>query len=290
MPKDFITIGTDMIIPEGFRKVSRPEDADAFKPVGGIWATEYQKDSPLICPWISYILEHKELMRFKNCDSGCIFSLDPISNVVTIDSLDVIETLADKYPSVHHRLLFVDEKYALDYEKMSLDYDAAYIDLDGIPKSLQQKSNTNPRPFSAFDVSSLLVFNVNAIKEYRSVKFYAKKGFKIKHINKSVYQESTKLEFYALYDYIEEIFNASIKMLEVPNVIMNYPGYLKKLSRTKTLLLEQIKFEKSKAYKSALKVYGSERINQIINAIIDNLITDKMMVDEEPLTKLTFGL
>lgn len=212
--KKYIMVGAPIITKEIFRNVLRPLDNYTFKPSGGFWASEYIGPES-ISDWYKYLIYAKEIAKEKNINQSTIFTLKENAKILTIDTIENVLELSIKYPSYHHLLgHHYDEKSIqttiFDFEKISKDYDGIYVNV----KKLRYRGTS---VFNDWNVNSLLLFNLDCIKEYQTTPI-------IYDINN-----------YYDYPYIEE------NKLEIPQKIEEESSVHKELSTlSKTLYLELI--------------------------------------------------
>lgn len=164
--KEYIMVGAPLITREIFRKTLRPLNNYGFKPSGGFWASKHVGNIGYISDWYAYLLDADSIARYKNLNQGTIFTLKDNVQILIIDSYEQVLELARKYPSYHHLLGYYDNidnsNTIFDFEKLSKDYDGIYIDFNYFNNQM------NTTVFDTFSVSSLLLFNLDCIREYRS--------------------------------------------------------------------------------------------------------------------------
>ena len=103
MKKQYVTVGTETISSNIFRKILRPLNNYTFKPTGGLWASEFNKY--MVSDWYEYIIyEGSYLQAIKDITLAAVFTLKDAAKILTIDSCNQIKELAKKYPSYHHIL------------------------------------------------------------------------------------------------------------------------------------------------------------------------------------------
>ena len=109
MKKQYVTVGTETISSNIFRKILRPLNNYTFKPTGGLWAAEFNKY--IISDWYEYMItKDSYLQTLKSFKVAAIFTLKDDAKILTIDSCNQIKELAKKYPSYHHILGLCDQK------------------------------------------------------------------------------------------------------------------------------------------------------------------------------------
>lgn len=162
----YIMIGSPIITREIFRKTLKPLDNYSFKPEGGFWASKHINNFGYISDWFQYLIDADSIARYKDLNHSTIFTLKDDAKILTIDSAKTVLELAKKYPSYHHILGYYKEMdnstTIFDFEKLAEDFDGVYINYDAFFYSLDTKV------FNDFSSNSLLLFNLDCIKEYRS--------------------------------------------------------------------------------------------------------------------------
>ena len=221
--KKYITIGTKNISKEVFRKILRPEyyfikcpddnyieHINVYKPNGGLWSSEFVSRIYCISQWHDYLLyEDPETAKYKNIEEAALFTLKEDAKILTIDSTQKIIDTATKYPSYHYMLAHDDIKNKLniiDYEALSKDYDGVYVSVNQL--GFNEIANT----FNSWSVDTLLLFNLECIKEYQSVKInvphfpYEKPPY--------ITEISAPKQVLEYSDYYEEVYNYVRKTFE----------------------------------------------------------------------------
>lgn len=224
--KQYITIGTQNIAEDVFRKILRPSFKHFYKPNGGLWSSEFISKIYCISQWHDYLLyEDPETAAYKDLTAGALFTLKKEANILTIDSKQKVIEVSKKYPSYHYMLIHNDIENKLkiiDYEALSKDYDGVYVAFN------QLGYNEITSTFNSWSVDTLLLFNLDCIKEYQSVEInvppfpyesitYVKEISSPKQILKySDYYEE-------VYNYVRETFNKLL--LEANYTFDNYQDY-----------------------------------------------------------------
>lgn len=224
--KQYITIGTQNIGEDVFRKILRPSFKYFYKPNGGLWSSEFISKLYCISQWHDYLLyESPETAAYKDIESGALFTLKENANILTIESKEKIIELAKQYPSYHYMLIHNDIENTLkiiDYEALSKDYDGIYVSFNKL------SYNNIASTFNSWSVDTLLLFNLDCIKEYQSVKIivspfpYETPPY-VKEISspKQILKHSDYYE--EVYNYVREIFNNLL--LEANYTFNNYQDY-----------------------------------------------------------------
>lgn len=169
--KKYIMVGAPIITKEIFRNVLRPLNNHGFKPSGGFWASQHISNICNISDWYTYLLDASSIARYKNINESTIFTLKGNANILLIDTKEKILELAKKYPSYHHILGYYDQitdiNTIFDFEKLSRDFDGIYVDYNAIFNTFEQSKRTIV--FDSWSVNTLLLFNLDCIKEYQTV-------------------------------------------------------------------------------------------------------------------------
>ena len=168
----YITIGTPIISNDIFRNILRPLDNFSLKPTGGLWASKFNLPYGKICPWFDYLLDARGIARsiseYRDLTKATIFTLKEDANILTINTSNQILELSKKYPSYYQSLNYIYEiterNTIFDYEALSKVYDGIYINYEEIYREIKSEV------FDSWSIDTLLLFNLNCIKEYQSVK------------------------------------------------------------------------------------------------------------------------
>jgi hypothetical protein len=298
--KKYIMIGTPIITKEIFRTILRPLNTYEFKPTGGFWASNHIHNAFVISDWFTYLTkEAPSIAKYKDLNNGVTFSLKDSAKILTINSPNQVLELFSKYPSYHHTLNFNSEitnkTSAFDYEKLSQYYDGIYVDYN----CFKYKYETNV--FNTFSCNSLLLFNLDCIKEYQTVQiiFDIDNPYSIPYINEKTISEPKIIE--------EESYEH--KMLTIitkelfQDIISNYDNYTfidyddyftNIIESTKKVIEILMKNEQNKIIqiqetlnKSSLKV--DERLiaqNIVLHYLSNYLNTDIERIKTLPKTKI----
>lgn len=164
--KIYIMVGAPIITKEIFHSILRPLDNYSFKPTGGFWASELISFLGNISPWNNYLIDNRDIAAYKNLNQSTIFTLKENSKILEIDNINTVIELIKKYPSVHQKFSYYQEikkeNIMFDFEQLSQIYDGIYVNFD----NFQSKRDTII--FDKWDVNTLLLFNLDCIKEYQT--------------------------------------------------------------------------------------------------------------------------
>lgn len=276
--KKYITIGTEIITKDIFRNILRPLDNYDFKPTGGLWASEYNSPFERICPWLDYLVEAKSIARYlseyKTLNKGAIFTLKENANIITINNINDILSLADTYPSHHHTLnhytKITSQTTIFNFEELSQKYDGIYINYNQI--YLEGKSQV----FDTYSINTLLLFNLDCIKEYQSVKI----NIDFEDLDPLPYIDTKKdisppkkianrsIIYNEIYNYIKNQF---IKEETIYNQQINYDEYLTIITTQIQEIIKKAKTVKKEEIKTLQKSLANEGLVINEETIIKNI-------------------
>lgn len=292
--KEYIMIGAPIITREIFRKVLRPLNNYGFKPSGGFWASEHANNIGYISDWFSYLLDANSIARYKNLNQSTIFTLKDNAKILIINNYEKTLELARKYPSYHHLLGYYSKinnsNSIFDFEKLSKDYDGVYIDF----KYFNNQMNT--KVFDAFSVSSLLLFNLDCIKEYRStyINFDIDNPYSFPYIEDSSIGEAQKVEKES---YEHQLLSHTVKelFLNLTSKYHNYPfkdydEYLTIMLLNIKVVMNVIEKNEDKKITKISKYLESKGMHVEKDLIVQNLtlnfLAEYLMQDEERIKTL----
>lgn len=273
--KQYITIGNPIISKDLFRNILRPLDNFSFKPTGGLWASEFISNFNKISPWYDYLKEAKSIatymLRYKDLKLASIFTLKENANILIIDSVNQILELSKKYPSYHH-ILTNNNNIIFDFEEISRKYDGIYLNYNNL--LYQTTINT----FDSWNVNTLLIFNLDCIKEYQTVKInidfedYDPLPYiddKDISMPKEIQAESNT--YRKLSNNIKAIYN-ELEPLYINNKIKNYNEYLESLVLCANKVLEISTITKEKEIHIIKETLKEQGINIDTKIIIRNIV------------------
>ena len=273
--KQYITIGNPIISKDIFRNILRPLDNFSFKPTGGLWASEFISNFNKISPWYDYLKEAKSIttymLRYKDLKLASIFTLKENANILIIDSVNQILELSKKYPSYHH-ILTNNNNIIFDFEEISRKYDGIYLNYNNL--LYQTTINT----FDSWNVNTLLIFNLDCIKEYQTVKInidfedYDPLPYiddKDISMPKKIQAESNT--YRKLSNNIKAIYN-ELEPLYINNKIKNYNEYLESLVLCANKVLEISTITKEKEIHIIKETLKEQGINIDTKIIIRNIV------------------
>ncbi len=153
----YLTIGTNQILAD----LHQPIRNGQIKPTGGLWATIHDPNYPNYNPWIEILSLHPHILFYKTLHRNpfllpaSLITLTDNANIFTISTPYQLEFLKKYYPTSDNWI---------DFEKLSQDFDGFFLDLDNIIKDLLPDDREKVKEFA---VSTLIIFNLNAIKHYQ---------------------------------------------------------------------------------------------------------------------------
>lgn len=289
MNKKYIMIGAPIISKELFRNVLRPLDNYSFIPNGGFWASEYI-DNTEISAWNKYLQQRQEIAEAKDTCQSTIFTLKDDAKILTIENANDILELSKKYPSYHHILSCIENlnfsKTTFDFEMLSKDYAGIYVNYKNIYK--ENKNFT----FDNWEVNTLLLFNLDCIKEYQKAPITNEYGYSYikKHeISNPIHIEEESYEHKILSQLSNAIY---IELMEIYNTynFEDYTEYFKKVMETSrkviNIMLEQ-ESPKIKSIRVYLQSQGMQiEDTRIITNIVQNNITNYLINDIQRIKSL----
>lgn len=295
MKKQYVTVGTETISSNIFRKILRPLNNYTFKPTGGLWASEFNKY--MVSDWYEYIIyEGSYLQAIKNITLAAVFTLKDAAKILTIDSCNQIKELAKKYPSYHHILGLCEplttKNKIFDFEELSREYDGVYINYYGINFSREIET------FKNWSINTLLLFNIDCIEKYQSINIMPQNPYDSEDLPQIISTSNDKTinkpcDIYThLYLYTKNLFNELLSFY--PN-ITDYDNYLETIAEIIKRCKVLITNEKSKEIKELFKTLENEKIplfnerqkeiaiyNIILNYLSEYLINSKEFIKELP--------
>lgn len=161
----YLTVGTDEIREDLFKRVEDTDSKVSMKPRGGLWLTEHDENMPNFNRWVDFMLIRPSILFNKSVDGRNPF-LQPCS-VVTLENNCNLYVLHNEQ-SLDYLMKCFGSKDKISYEELSKYYDGIYVDIGGLFYSNYDKNVLNK--FSSFDVNSLILFNLKCIDYYQSGK------------------------------------------------------------------------------------------------------------------------
>ena len=158
--KTYLTVGTDLIKRDLFRKVQNSSNTDTVKPSGGLWLTDFNINYPNYNSWVDYILNYNYILFYKNKEINpfiqpcSVVSLKEDASIFYLTDLKQYNFLVRAYGN---------GKDFINFEKLAEYYDGIYIDLSSLRRDLpieQLKLLLN------FSLNTLLLFNLDCIDYY----------------------------------------------------------------------------------------------------------------------------
>ena len=293
MNKEYIMIGANIISKDIFRNILRPLNNYSFIPNGGFWSSEYIGNERYISPWFNYLLYATEIAQKKNLENAVIFTLKENAKILTITTYEQVLELSKKYPSYHHILGYNEEitnkTTSFDFEKLSKYYDGVYVDF----KKLSNENKTII--FKDWSINTLLLFNLNCIKEYRQAKityiqdepYYS--YIDSKNISSPLTVSNTTPEYRALSSIASALLQ---KYMNKYNnyTFKDYDEYLTILIKETKLVIEEIIEKNEILINTLLQKLKKQTIlidkNTIISNIVKDYLTTYLIQNEERIKSL----
>lgn len=280
--KQYIMIGAPIITKELFRNILRPLNNYSFIPSGGFWASEYINDYE-ISAWNKYLHDIPELAANKDINQSTIFTLKSNAKIQNIETYEDIIKLAQKYPSYHHTLGYIDDiddrKISFDFEMLSQDYDGIYVNYKNISK--ENKTII----FKDWAVNTLLLFNLDCIKEYQKVFITNEYGYsyiKDEDISNPIQIEEESYNHKILSQISFDIYKELINKYNSYN-FKDYQEYFKKIIEISKKVIEIMLEEQLSNIKLIQKNLQNKGMNitdkRIITNIVQNNITNYLIND-----------
>ena len=158
----YLTLGTEEIKDDLFRKVNDTDLKNSMKPTGGLWLTEYDENISNYNRWVDFVLCRPHILFYKNHQNNpfiqpcSVVSLRENSNLYVLHNDQTLDYLMKCFP--------LNNKFS--YEELSKYYDGIYVNLGSLFMGKYNKEVLNS--FSSFGVSSLILFNLDCIDYYQS--------------------------------------------------------------------------------------------------------------------------
>lgn len=280
--KKYIMVGAPIISKEIFRNVLRPLDNYNFIPNGGFWASDYINEFE-ISAWNKYLEQRKEIADAKDTTQSTIFTLKEDAKILTIETANDILELSKKYPSYHHILGYIDvlndKKICFDFEMLSKDYDGIYVNYKNIYH--ENKNFT----FDQWEVNTLLLFNLDCIKEYQIAPITNEYGYsyiKEKEISIPLHVEEESYEHKVLSNISNTIYQELMSQYNI-YTFEDYTEYFKKVMEESRKVIDIMLKQELPTIKKIESYLQSKGMNitdkRIITNIVQNNITNYLIED-----------
>lgn len=277
--KEYITIGIPIITKELFRNILIPLNNFRFKPSGGLFASEHINNFYTISPWFRYLKNTDGFSKQKNMTNSVIFSLKETAKILCIENEKQLLELAQKYPSYHNNLIHynkIDKNNTIfDFEKISEQYDGIYLKVHNFYNAF------GTIVFDTWQVDTLLLFNLNCIKNYRTapITFDKIQNYIIPNIKEENISLPKKIEEES-YEHKKILESAETIFLELTNnyqEFSDYEEYLITVTKNTGKLIKMIKQEHQK------------ELNEILNYLYNQniIVTQKHLIENIALNNLS---
>ena len=192
----YVHIGTSHIKKDLWYNVQNRDK----KPIGGLWTSPYIEDC--ICEWLDFVGEHPERFSKDFIKEGCFITIKEDSKIYKMDSVKEFIQLYQYY-----------NKH-IDFEDLSRNYDVMYV---------------NPcvsREFSNWDVRTLYILNIEAIKNYTPFDIKAKQlspyyvHYEVDQIGLKTQVEAHSELYYEVYEMFLEKYKKILSLEEVKKLLL----------------------------------------------------------------------
>lgn len=160
----YLTVGTKNIREEEFRKIEDTDFKNSMKPVGGMWFTEFDNHLKNYNSWVDFMLSRPYLLFYKSQLRNDNPFVQPCS-VVSLKS-DINLYVLHNDQTLDYLMKCFPKNGKFSYEDLSNYYDGIYVNLHNL--FLGKYDMNVLKKFSSFDVSSLVLFNLDCIDYYQS--------------------------------------------------------------------------------------------------------------------------
>ena len=154
----FLSIGKDVIDREKFMPI---ENTGKIKPCGGLWATKHEESRVCFNEWLDYLTTKKHILFYKYKDytiPAVYFTLKEDAKILIIDSKNVIDYIKITCPGFDGEI---------DYSLLSSEFDGIFVDV-----GMLSKDKSLSEYVEQFSVNTLVLFNLDCIKEYQQAMVY----------------------------------------------------------------------------------------------------------------------
>lgn len=167
---EFLVMGIKEIIPSKFEEIKNRSLNALCKPNGGLWGCPVNSEGQYLSDWIKFCSLNAPDWISRNCVK---FKLKEDSNILVINSRDSLLNLL----TIYNRVIEIPESLKvlqnayndsyIDFESLSKDYDGFYLDFDWFKDFIfSDEDGLRYRYlFSLWDVNSILLFNLDCVKE-----------------------------------------------------------------------------------------------------------------------------
>lgn len=159
----YLSTGIKEIKKELFNPIANLEYSN--KPSGGLWSAPYRNMDVYKSDWMEFCIEsdfNKENLKY-----GVIFELKENTKIYTIDKLEDLEILYNKYKAKDINNAFNNKR--LDFEKISKEYDALYLTVKGQIETRFGMDWFSSLNLYGWDCETMLVFNFDCIENQQYV-------------------------------------------------------------------------------------------------------------------------
>jgi len=278
--KEYITIGTPILTKELFRNVLIPLNNYSFKPSGGLYASEHINNYYTISPWFKYLKHTEGIASYKNIFQSVIFTLKDTAKILYIDTEEKLLEIADKYPSYHNNLIhhsIVNKNNTIfSFESLSEEYDGIYVKIHNF------YNNIGTVVFDTWQVDTLLLFNLDCIKEFRTAPITIEENEKYfipkieeKNIGTSKKIDEESYEHKIILKSAELIFST---LIDKYKNYFDYDEYLNIITKNIGQLIQILKQKHDKEINKILVYLHSQNINISKDQLIENIALNYLSI------------
>lgn len=170
LDKEFLFVGKEKLEAIKFNKVKNNSINQFDRPTGGLWSCVFDENDEYKSQWVKFCCFNMNEWLTEKCVK---FKLKEDAKILVVNSYEKVKSLVSEYPrsmdEVKSNLFDLDKKY-VDFEKLSKDCDGIFVDFDWYRKFRLEhnESAEYSHIFEQWNVSSLLLFNIDCIKEQES--------------------------------------------------------------------------------------------------------------------------
>ena len=243
IPKQYLTVGHDSILPELFLPIQNPSLAGNLKPTGGIWGSPFSEEIPNYNTWVEYLIKNPYLLVYKNHYSSffsqpcTVINLKEKANILTLNTPESLTQFLNTYQTATGYL---------DYEYLSQIYDGIYIELTKLHSKVDYSLQLKLQKFA---VDTLIIFHLDCIDTYQRARLEIEpfdleySGYYCGDISYTIQVNPQKLEVQPLEVDLKEKLESLRKKLETlisqKNITIQSIPQSQLPSTIKTLLLDQ---------------------------------------------------
>lgn len=153
----YLSLGTNNLYQDLFQNI---KNGNGFKPFGGLWATKHNVNYDNYNDWVDFISRNISVLFYLYRNNpfnipACLITLKEDAKIYNVTNQENLNNLKYSFP---------DGNGWIDFVKMSQYYDGIFFDINSLWHSLDDE---DLQKISKFDVSSLILYNINCISYYQ---------------------------------------------------------------------------------------------------------------------------